>query len=498
MGRKVKIKAIPDDENLDAEPTLELMADGMAKYGAYVLEDRAIPDFRDGLKPVQRRILWAMNGLGLVYSRGFRKSSQTVGETMAKYHPHGDSACYGALVSMTHAAEPFVDGQGNFGDLLYPPAAARYTEARLTKFSCENFFDSAFVPVIEHVSTYDGSNNEPVVLPSLLPNLLLNGVFGIGVAATCSIPAFERKGVLKLIDKALRGKEVTTDECMKWLVPISAEGAYVDLDDAANQSGLRDFYDTGRGRVKWEPSAEGDIDDRTLTISGFAPKAAGRKLQTALDKAMDDDAVQSVLDVSNIGTGRVYKIVIKQRVAKARLESVMRKICGYFAATQTLTFTATKRFPPDEEGAEAETAFDHISMPDFFRLWAKWRIRMERRSILHKKKLTEEKLERDGLLLIAAENRDVIRASWEVADQLAFLMKKLKLNEVQAKVIQELRIRQLNKLEEKALRTRIADGKKTHQSAQNAVRQSRAGHHRGDGNGRVGHCRLNEVWRTHA
>ena len=459
MGRKVKIKAIPDDVNVDAESTLDQMAENMRKYGAYVLEDRAIPDFRDGLKPVQRRILWAMNGLGLTNNKGFRKSAQTVGETMAKYHPHGDSACYGALVSMTHSAEPFVDGQGNFGDLLYPPAAPRYTEARLTKFSCECFFDSAFVPIIDKVATYDGSNEEPVVLPSLLPNLLLNGVFGIGVAATCSIPAFDREGVLSLTNKALRGKDVTVEDCMEHLTPVCAEGATVDSEDSINQDGLREFFDSGKGRIKWEPTAEGDIDDRTLIISGFAPKAAGRKLQTALDKTQSDDAVQSVVDVSNIDTGRVYKIEIKPRVAKAKLESTMQKICGYFSATQALNFTATKRFPPEEEGAEAETAFDHISMPEFFTMWAKWRTNVERRSILHKKHVTEDKLSRDALLLIAAENRDVIRASWEAPDQLKYLQKHLQVSEDAAKVIQELRIRQLNKLEEKALRKRIAEGK---------------------------------------
>ena len=460
MGRKVKIRSIPEDENMDAEPTLEIMSEGMAKYGAYVLEDRAIPDFRDGLKPVQRRILWSMSNLGLMHNKGFSKSAHTVGDVIGKYHPHGDSACYGALVSMTHFTEPFVDGQGNFGDLLYPPAAARYTEARLTKYSCDNFFDRAYVPIIDGVATYDGANVEPVVLPSLLPNLLLNGVFGIGVAATCSISAFERKGVIELTGRALMGKEISVKDCMGHLVPICAEGGYVDMDLDANKNGLKEFFETGKGRIKWEPSAEGDLDERTLVIQGFAPKAAGRKLQTALDKTQNDDTVQSVVDISDINTGRVYKIEIKPRIAKAKLEETMMKVCGYFAATQALNFTATRRFPPDEVGAEAETAFDHISMPEFFQLWAKWRVLLERKSILHKRKLTEERLARLSLLLIAVENRDVIRASWEVPDQLKYLQKHLKVNEAQAKVIQELRIRQLNQLEEKALRTQIADNKK--------------------------------------
>ena len=460
MARR-KIKgAIPEDEHLDSLPTLDMMADGMERYGKYILENRSIPDFRDGLKPVQRRILWAMHGIGLSFKTAFRKSSQTVGETLAKYHPHGDSACYDAMVSMVHWNNPCVDGQGNFGDLLHPAAAPRYTEARLTEYSCANFFDGAFVPVIDTADTYDGSGKEPVVLPSLLPNLLLNGAFGIGVGAICSIPAFEKEGVLALTKKALRGKKVTIENCMEKLQPMCAEGADADLQDAYNVKGLREFYETGRGRVKWEPEAEGDIDDRMVIIKGFAPRSARLGLQSSLEKTKEDDNVQSVLNESDLDTGIVYKVEFKQKVPKTRLEAAMQKVCGYFTTTQALVLTVTKRFPPEEEGAEADVAFDYVSMPKFFELWAKWRIGMERRAIVHKRRLTEERIDRDSVLLLAAVNREVVFQSLKVDDSTKFLMKKLDIEESVAKTILELRVRQLKVLEEKALRQRIAEAKK--------------------------------------
>ena len=457
---KRKIKAsIPEDANMGEMPTLEMMREGMAKYGAYTLEQRSIPDFRDGLKPVQRRILWAMNGIGLSYKTGFRKSAQTVGETLAKYHPHGDQACYDALVSMVHWNSPCVDGQGNFGDLLHPAAAPRYTEARLTEYSCRNFFDADYVPVLDMADTYDGAGKEPVVLPSLLPNLLLNGTFGIGVGAICSIPAFRHDGISTLVKKALRGKEISVDDCMKHLHPVCAEGAVVDMDDSYNSGGLREFFESGKGRIKWEPDAEGDLDDRTVTIRGFAPRSARLGLGASLERTKNDDLVQSVVNESDIKTGIVYKIELKPKIAKAKLEAAMEKVCRHFTTTQPLTLTVTKRFPPEEEGAEADVAFDYVSMPKFLHLWSKWRIVMERRAIVHKKKLTEEKLDRDAILLLAAVNRDIVFQSLKVDDSVKFLVKKLDIGEDIAKTILELRVRQLKVLEEKAIRKRISEAK---------------------------------------
>ena len=225
--RKRDTSKIPLDEHLFEVQLDDYVKDAMSMYGHYVLEDRAIPDFRDGLKPVQRRILWSMSELGLHGHRGvLNKSVRVVGDTTGKYHPHGDQSVYGALVSMVHIARPTVFGSGNFGNYTNPPAAYRYTECRLTKYSDAMFFDPLYKAdsVTPKVENFDGSEQEPIILSAVLPNLLLNGAFGIGTGSRCAIPAFEAEGVIKLAKLAIQGKTVTANAAMKYLVPKSHAG----------------------------------------------------------------------------------------------------------------------------------------------------------------------------------------------------------------------------------------------------------------------------------
>ena len=280
------------------------------------------------------------------------------------------------------------------------------------------------------------------------------------MGAICSIPAFEKKGVIELAKKALNGEDVDIDDCCERLTPVCAEGGIVDMDLEFNQKGLREFHETGKGRIRWEPDAEGDLDERTILIKGFAPKSARLGLAASLERTKNDDAVQSVVNESDIGKGSVYRVVLKQRIAHAKLEETMRKVCGHFTTAQTLAFTVTKRFPPEEEGAEADVAFDYCDTPRFFDLWAKWRIRMERRAIVHKRRLTEAAMARDDILLLAAVNREIVFQSLKADDSAKYLMRKLDIDEPTAKAILELRVRQLKVLEEKALKKRIADAKK--------------------------------------
>ena len=457
--KKTKMAGIPDDVNVSARPTLDMMENGMEEYAKYVLENRAVPDFRDGLKPVQRRILWAMHGMGMHGGKGeFKKSARVVGETLGKYHPHGDMACYEAMVSMVHLPSQTVVGQGNFGTLLDPAGAMRYTECRLAKYSDKVFFDAAYTPIIELAENFDGSEREPVVLPALLPNLLLNGSFGIGVAARCSIPAFEPEGVMALTQMALKGKEITVDDCMDNLVPRCSEGAQIDMDDPINKEGLRSFFKSGEGRIRWVPDAEGDIDERTVKINGFAP-AVAINLSSSLNKVNNEDTVQSCVDESDVKSGMSYKVTLKQNsaVAKRSVQPLLEKICGFFSSNQSLAFTVTRRFPPEEGEAKVDVAFSYMTMPEFFRLWAKWRIVVERRAIKHRKGVLDKRLAHDELLVKAALNRDAVRQSWEEKDPVQYLMRKLKISEDGAKVIRELRIRQLDALEERNLRKRIKE-----------------------------------------
>lgn len=217
-------------------------------YSMSVIVSRALPDVRDGLKPVHRRILYAMHELGLVHNRGFRKSAAVVGETMAKYHPHGDTAIYDTLVRMAqewNMRYPLVDSQGNFGSIDGDsPAAMRYTEARMEAIAAEMLADIDKETVAMQ-DNYDGRAQEPVVLPSAIPNLLVNGSYGIAVGMATSCPPHNLVEVCNAIAHFIDDPESTSDDLMRFVHgPDFPTGGTI-----CGREGLVEAYRTGRGRV---------------------------------------------------------------------------------------------------------------------------------------------------------------------------------------------------------------------------------------------------------
>ncbi|MES2612757.1 MAG: DNA gyrase subunit A, partial [Pseudomonadota bacterium] len=226
----------------------EEMRNSYLDYAMSVIVGRALPDARDGLKPVHRRVLYAMHEMGNNYNSKYRKSAQAVGETMGKYHPHGDSAIYDTIVRM---AQPFslrhtlIDGQGNFGSVDGDNAAAmRYTEIRLDKIAHEMLADID-KDTVDFGPNYDGSLTEPIVLPSKLPNLLVNGSSGIAVGMATNIPPHNLNEVVDGCLHMLRNPDATIDELME-IIPapdFPTAGIIYGI------NGVKDGYRTGRGKV---------------------------------------------------------------------------------------------------------------------------------------------------------------------------------------------------------------------------------------------------------
>lgn len=240
----------------------EEMASSYMDYAMSVIVSRALPDARDGLKPVQRRILYAMHELGMRPNSSFKKSARLVGEVLGKYHPHGDNAVYDAMVRL---AQPFsmrvqlVDGQGNFGSVDGdPPAAMRYTEAKLTS-AAEELLVNLDQDTVDFIDNFDASLQEPVVLPARLPNMLINGASGIAVGMATSIPPHNPtevcNGVIQLIDNPDTGVE----ELIKYVKgPDFPTGATI-----MGRDGIRDIYETGKGQVRVRATAEIEQAKRT-------------------------------------------------------------------------------------------------------------------------------------------------------------------------------------------------------------------------------------------
>src|SRR5438132_6244592 len=217
-------------------------------YSMSVIVQRALPDVRDGLKPVHRRVLYAMNELGLVPGRPYKKSATVVGDVLGKYHPHGDSSVYDALVRMVQDFSlryPLVDGQGNFGSVDGDPAAAyRYTEARLTRVAMEMLADID-KETVDYAPNFDDRLQEPTVLPSAIPNLLVNGSSGIAVGMATNIPPHNLKEVTSALVALIDNPELSPTDLRKLVKgPDFPTGGYL-----YGRAGIKDYQGTGRGPI---------------------------------------------------------------------------------------------------------------------------------------------------------------------------------------------------------------------------------------------------------
>ena len=235
----------------------ELMQKSYIDYAMSVIVARALPDVRDGLKPVQRRTLYDMHELGIRYDKPYRKCARIVGDTMGKYHPHGDSSIYGALVVMAQEFKngmPLVDGHGNFGSIEGDGAAAmRYTEARLQKLTQEAYLADLDKNVVDFVPNFDATEKEPEVLPVKIPNLLVNGAEGIAVGMATNIPPHNLGEVIDGVIAYMKNPDITTEEMLEIIPgPDFPTGGIV-----VNKDELTEIYKTGNGKDKdpWKSRA---------------------------------------------------------------------------------------------------------------------------------------------------------------------------------------------------------------------------------------------------
>jgi DNA gyrase subunit A len=283
-------------------PVTNEMSDSFLAYSLSVITARAIPDVRDGLKPVQRRILYSMQQMGLRPDRPHRKSAHVVGDTMARFHPHGDSAIYETLVRM---AQPFarnicfVDPQGNFGSLDDPPAAYRYTECRLSNAALEMLAELD-EETVDLRPTYDGETTEPVYLPALLPNLLVNGTTGIAVGMATNMPTHNLREIFAAIELVLtrRRPRPTVDELMALVPGPDFPSGGIVIDES-----IRDAYETGRGSLRIRARIEVEKLTRTrdaLIVTELPYMVGPERVVARIKELLKDAKLNDVADVKNL------------------------------------------------------------------------------------------------------------------------------------------------------------------------------------------------------
>ncbi|WMJ90243.1 DNA gyrase/topoisomerase IV subunit A [Anaerocolumna sp. MB42-C2] len=302
-------------ENIIQLDFSEEMKNSYRDYAMSVIIARALPDVRDGLKPVQRRILYAMSELGLDPKKPHRKSARIVGDTMGKYHPHGDSSIYEALVRMTEdysLSIPLVDGHGNFGSIDGDGAAAmRYTEARLS-LGAMTMLDHLEKGLVEFIPNFDDSEKEPTVLPAMIPNLLINGTTGIAVGMATNIPPHNPGEVIDGAIAYLDNPDITIEKLMKYIpAPDFPTGGSI-----INQSDILKIYESGEGKIRLRSKVEienGENGRKNIVITEIPYTIAGNKtkLVESLVSMMKDKVFDEIFDVRDESSKEGIRIVVE-------------------------------------------------------------------------------------------------------------------------------------------------------------------------------------------
>ncbi len=308
-----------EEEQIIRTEYSELMQKSFIDYAMSVIIARALPDIRDGLKPVQRRTLYDMYELGIRYDKPYRKSARIVGDTMGKYHPHGDSSIYGALVVLAQDFKmgiPLVDGHGNFGSIEGDGAAAmRYTEARLMKLTQEAYLADLDKDVVNFVPNFDETEKEPEVLPVRVPNLLINGAEGIAVGMTTSVPPHNLSEVIDGVIAYIKNPDINTEQMMRYIPgPDFPTGGIV-----ANKDELLAVYATGAGKIKIRGKAElehgkGGRDRLVITEIPYTMIGANiGKFLNDVCSLVETKKTNDIVDITNQSSKEGIRIVLELR-----------------------------------------------------------------------------------------------------------------------------------------------------------------------------------------
>lgn len=430
-------------------------------YSMYVILDRALPHIGDGLKPVQRRIVYAMSELGLKASAKYKKSARTVGDVIGKFHPHGDSASYEAMVLM---AQPFsyrytlVDGQGNWGSPDDPKsfAAMRYTESRLTRYS-EVLLEELGQGTVDWQPNFDGTLEEPMVLPARVPNVLLNGTTGIAVGMATDIPPHNLREVVNACVHLIDNPNASVNDLCQFILGPDMP---TDAEIISSRNDILKMYETGRGSIRMRAVWRKDEDSGDIIITALPHQVSGAKILEQIAAQMQAKKLPMVADLRDESDHEdPTRLVIVPRSNRIDLEQVMQHL---FATTE---LERTYRVNMNMIGIDGRPAVKPLNK--ILSEWLVFRTVTTRRRLQHRLAKVEERLLRLAALMIVFLNVDeVIRIIREEDNPKPVLMERFNLIEMQAEYILETKLRQLARLEEMKIREEQTDLEKERDNLQ--------------------------------
>ena len=440
-GKSQATAARPRVANIERLPLATFTEKAYLDYSMYVVLDRALPHIADGLKPVQRRIVYAMSELGLNASAKYKKSARTVGDVLGKFHPHGDSACYEAMVLMAQPFSyryPLVDGQGNWGSPDDPKsfAAMRYTESRLTPFA-QVLLSELEQGTVEWVPNFDGTLEEPKIMPARLPHVLLNGTTGIAVGMATDIPPHNVREVAAACVRLLEKPDSTTGELMKH---IQGPDYPTEAEIVTSKADIRALYNTGNGsiraRAKWQR------EDGEIVITALPHQVSPAKVLMQIDQQRQQKKLPMVEDLRDESDHEnPIRLVIVLR--SGRIDPV--EVMDHLFATTDLE--RSYRVNLNMIGLDGRPRV--YSLKDLLSEWLKFRMVTVRRRLQHRLDKVLARLHiLDGLLIAYLNLDEVIRIIRREDEPKPVLMKRFKITEIQADAILETKLRHLAKLEE--------------------------------------------------
>ena len=419
----------------------EEMKSSYIDYSMSVIVARALPDVRDGFKPVHRRILYGMIELGNTSDKAYKKSARIVGEVLGKYHPHGDSSVYGALVRMAQdwaMRYPLVDGQGNFGSVDGDsPAAMRYTEARLKKIG-EEMMQDLYKETVDFQNNFDDTLQEPTVMPTRIPNLLVNGASGIAVGMATNMPTHNLSEVIDACIAYIDNNDIDIEGLMQYVkAPDFPTGGYI-----YGISGVRDAYETGRGRVVMRAKAE--IETHTthdkIIINEIPYNVNKKELIENIASLVNDKKIDGISYVNDESDREGMRIVIDVK-RDANASVVLNKL---FKMTALQTSFGVNNI------ALVHGRPKMLNLKDLIRYFVEHRHDVVIRRTQYDLRKAQERAHILEGLIIASDNIDevirIIRAAKTPNDAIAGLIERFNLSEIQARAIVEMRLRQLTGL----------------------------------------------------
>jgi len=437
---------MPDSMSFDFEqneqrPLQEFTEKAYLDYSMYVILDRALPHIGDGLKPVQRRIIYAMSELGLKSSAKYKKSARTIGDVLGKFHPHGDSACYEAMVLMAQDFSyryPLVDGQGNWGSMDDPKsfAAMRYTESKLTPYS-DILLSEVSQGTVDWVPNFDGTLEEPKILPARLPNILLNGTTGIAVGMATDIPPHNLKEVASACIRLLESPKSTVKELCEHIkgpdYPTRAE-------IITPKSAIQEMYETGNGSIKmrgvWEKE-EGNI-----VVTALPHQSSGSKILEQIAAQMQAKKLPMLEDLRDESDHEnPVRLILIPRSNRINLDELMLHLYA------TTDLERSYRVNLNIIGLNGRPQVKDLRV--ILKEWLEYRTETVRKRLQFRlDKVLAQIHVLEGLMIAYLNIDEVIKIIREEDKPKAVLMKRFKLSDIQADAVLDLKLRKLAKLEE--------------------------------------------------